>query len=190
MTDTLTIRPAGFQDVNAIFALIRSYPEFLLPRAMGDLIQNIDRCLVAETVSDGDAADGGDRSADAPANRLLGTVSWQILPEIGVSGNPSVEIKSLAVRADRRGSGIGRRLVTAAIERIAVFRPREIIVLTFTPDFFTRLGFVATPKERLMHKLYMGCMNCTRYDSPFTCPEVAMALLMDAQTTDPRPEGD
>ena len=31
-----------------------------------------------------------------------------------------------------------------------------------------------------MHKLYMGCLNCSKYDSPFTCPEVAMALNIRA----------
>jgi hypothetical protein len=29
-----------------------------------------------------------------------------------------------------------------------------------------------------MHKIYTGCINCTKYDSPFTCPEVAMALTL------------
>jgi hypothetical protein len=27
-----------------------------------------------------------------------------------------------------------------------------------------------------MHKIYMGCINCTKYSNPFTCPEIAMAL--------------
>jgi len=30
-----------------------------------------------------------------------------------------------------------------------------------------------------MHKIYTGCINCTKYDSPFTCPEVAMVLPME-----------
>jgi hypothetical protein len=38
------------------------------------------------------------------------------------------------------------------------------------------MGFKEVPKASLMHKLYMGCINCTKYDSPFTCPEVAMAM--------------
>jgi len=25
-----------------------------------------------------------------------------------------------------------------------------------------------------MHKLYTGCMNCTKHANPFTCPEIAM----------------
>ena len=34
------------------------------------------------------------------------------------------------------------------------------------------------PKEKLMHKIYMGCLNCSKYDSPFTCPEIAMVMEM------------
>jgi N-acetylglutamate synthase-like GNAT family acetyltransferase len=46
------------------------------------------------------------------------------------------------------------------------------------PEFFRRFGFAEVPKEKLMHKLYTGCVNCTRYDNPFTCPEIAMAKPM------------
>ena len=46
--------------------------------------------------------------------------------------------------------------------------------------FFKSLGFVEVPKEQLMHKIYTGCMSCTKYDSPFTCPEVAMAMDLRA----------
>ena len=52
------------------------------------------------------------------------------------------------------------------------------MVLTFAPEFFRQFGFREVPKETLMHKLYMGCINCTKYDSPFTCPEVAMTLIL------------
>ncbi len=166
MTQEINIRAAGFEDAAPIFSLIQSAADCLLPRSLGDLIQNIDRCLVARKES-----------------LIVGTVSWQILPEIGRCTNPAVEIKSLVIRDSERGRGLGRRLVSAAIDRIAVFRPCEIIVLTFTPDFFARLGFKVTSKERLMHKLYMGCMNCTRFESPFTCPEVAMSLSMETDET-------
>ena len=50
------------------------------------------------------------------------------------------------------------------------------MVLTFAPEFFARLGFEPVSKEKLMYKLFNGCMHCTRYASPFTCPEIAMAL--------------
>lgn len=159
----ISIRNAGFADVEGIYALIKSYPDELLPRSVSDIVQNIDRFLV------------GERSGE-----LVAVASWQILPEIGRALHPAVEIKSVAVRSDLRGRGLGRQLVSAVIERIRVFKPAQIIVLTFTPEFFARLGFVRVAKETLMHKLYMGCINCAKYDSPFTCPEVAMCLTLDA----------
>jgi amino-acid N-acetyltransferase len=161
-TELHTIRPAEFHDAEAIFALIKTYPEELLPRSISDIVQNVDRFLVA-VVDD----------------EVVGTASWQILPEIGAPRQPSVEIKSLAVQDTHRGNGIGRDLVASAIERIRLLNPAQIIVLTFTPEFFARIGFNEISKKDLMHKIYMGCINCAKYDSPFTCPETAMAMKMD-----------
>ena len=158
------IRPAEFTDAESIFRLIKHFPEELIPRSMSDIVQNVDRFLVCE-------ADG----------KVVGTVSWQVLPEIGAPVQPSVEIKSLAVRPHLHKSGIGRLLVTAVIERIKRLRPVQIVALTFTPAFFRKLGFHEIPKRKLMHKIYMGCVNCAKYDSPFTCPEVAMALNFPAR---------
>jgi len=153
------IRPAGFEDAEGIAALIREYPEELLARPMSDIVQNIDRFLVHRH-----------------EGKVHGVVSWQILPEIGAPRRPSVEIKSLAVSAGQRGKGIGRALVETAIERIRTLHPVQIIALTFHPGFFATLGFKEVPKTQLMHKIYAGCINCTKYDSPFTCPEIAVSL--------------
>ena len=156
---SFTVRSAGFEDSTAIFELIKFYPEELIPRPLSDIVENIDRFLVCE-------ADG----------KITGTVSWQILPEIGAPKKPSVEIKSLAVQKDHHASGIGRELISAAIEHIRPFHPAQIIALTFHPEFFIKLGFKEIPKESLIHKIYMGCKNCSKYESPFTCPEIALAL--------------
>lgn len=155
------VHPAGFEHAAPIVELIRMYPDELLPRPLGDIVQNIDRFLVTE--SDG---------------KLVGTVSWQILPEIGAPRDPSVEIKSLAVHPDYCGRGLGRALVATAIAAIRVLHPAQLIVLTFRPEFFKALGFSEVPKEQLIHKIYTGCIACTKYDSPFTCPEVAMRLVL------------
>ena len=159
MSSPYQIRPAGFHDVEAIFALIKSFPDELVPRSLPDLVQNVDRFVVAES--------GG---------AVIGTAAWGILPEIGKARQPTVEIKSVAVRRDFQGQGVGRALVQKVIERVRLLKPAQILVLTFRPEFFAKLGFVKVPKETLMHKLYIGCLNCTKYDSPFTCPEVAMVL--------------
>lgn len=153
------MRSAGFLDADGIYSLIKAYPRELLARPLSDIVQNIDRFIVCEK-------DG----------KVVGTVSWSILPEIGHARHPSVEIKSLSVKRSLRKHGVGRMLVEAAIERIRGLKPEQIIVLTFTPEFFGRLGFRTVPKETLMHKLYAGCINCAKYDSPFTCPEVAMSM--------------
>ena len=153
------VRPAGFEDAEDIFSLIKAYPEELLPRPISDIVQNIDRFLVC-----------------AQAGRLVGTVSWKILPEIGAPRNPSIEIQSLAVDRAYHEKGVGRELVGAVIARIRATHPAQIIALTFCKPFFERLGFHEVPKEELMHKIYAGCINCSKYDSPFTCPEIAMIL--------------
>ena len=67
-------------------------------------------------------------------------------------------------------------MVRAVIRRVKSFHPAQIVVLTFSPDYFRRFGFREVPKETLMHKLYMGCINCTKHANPFTCPEIAMSL--------------
>ena len=159
MPDIPAIRPATFADAQAIYQLVKSRPNELVPRPVSDILFNTDRFLVAES-----------------AGRLVGTVSWSILPELEPSVNPSFEIQSLCVAPDFQRQGLGRRLVAAALDRIRPLRPHQVIVLTFTPGFFGKLGFVRVDKRTLVYKLYRGCIHCAKYESPFTCPEIAMVL--------------
>jgi argininosuccinate lyase / amino-acid N-acetyltransferase len=152
------IRKASFSDGPAIFRRIKAHPNELVPRPLSDILLHIDRFLVAEL--DGE---------------IVGTASWAVLPELDPGKNPSIEIQSVSVRDDLQKQGLGNRLVEAALERVAEFKPDQIIVLTFTPPFFAKMGFTPVAKETLMYKLYKGCMNCAKYDNPLTCPEVAMA---------------
>ncbi len=160
MRGAFKIRNAEFKDAGAIYHVIKEHPREVLPRAISDILQNIDRFLVCEH-----------------KGAVAGVAAWQILPEISRATNPSIEIKSVSVSRPYQGCGVGSALVKATIARVKKFQPAQIVVLTFTPDFFRRFGFAEVSKETLMHKLYMGCINCTKYDSPFTCPEVAMALF-------------
>ena len=158
------IRNAEFEDAGTIYTLIKNHPRELIPRAISDIVQNIDRFLVGVV-----------------KGRIVGTAAWQILPEIGRAAHPSIEIKSVTVARGFQSQGIGTSMIKAIIRRVKVFHPAQIVVLTFSPDYFLRFGFREVPKETLMHKLYMGCINCTKYDSPFTCPEVAMTLTVKAR---------
>ncbi len=154
-------RRAHFDDASGIFTLIQRHTGELVMRSKSDILMNIDRFVVAE-------ADG----------RIVAAAAWAVLPELGMGKHPSMELKSVAVDAAYRGTGLGRAIVELALEKISAFNPEQVILLTFVPDFFRKFGFQEVPKEQLMHKLYTGCLNCTRYDNPFTCPEIAMAKIM------------
>ena len=152
-----SIRAATLKDAEKIFALVSLNSDMLVPRSLGNIVESIDRFVLAE-------AEG----------EMVGCAAYQIHPEIGNAEAATVEIVSVAVKSMFRKQGIGRLLVEAVIANVARFNPREVLVLTFAPEFFGKLGFVETPKTEVMHKLYTGCINCTKHADPFTCPEIAM----------------
>ena len=154
-----TVRSATLRDAEKIFALIRLNADQLVPRSLGNIVENIERFFVAET-----------------AGEMSGCAGYQIHPEIGRAEAAAVEIVSVAVKSVFRRQGIGAELVRAVIEKVRRLGPKEIVVLTFAPEFFRTLGFSEIPKTAIMHKLYTGCINCTKHADPFTCPEIAMQL--------------
>ena len=151
------IRAATLRDAEKIFALVSLNSDMLVPRSLGNIVESVDRFVIAE-------AEG----------EKVGCASYQIHPEIGNAEAATVEIVSVAVKSMFRKRGIGRLLVEAIVANVKRFNPREVLVLTFAPEFFRKLGFSETPKTEVMHKLYTGCINCTKHADPFTCPEIAM----------------
>ena len=160
MEEMIKVRMARLADAENIYALIREHTTELVPRSLGNVVENIDRFLVAE----------------GPDGALAGCVAYQVWPEIGDPLKATVELQSVAVRETCRRKGIGSLLVNGALVRIRKLEPADVTVLTLTPEFFATLGFREIPKTRIMHKLYTGCINCTKHTDPFTCPERAMAL--------------
>ena len=159
MNDDYITRSATLSDAEQIYQLIQEHKENLIVRPLSDVIMNIDRFEVCE--------DNG---------RVIACAAWKILPEVGEPQKASVEIQSVAVNEAYRRKNVGTKLVRAILGRVGRFAPTQAIVLTFTPEFFSKLGFREVPKTSLMHKIYIGCINCTKFSNPFTCPEVAMAL--------------
>ena len=162
MADDIIIRRATLQDVLAIHRLIQSYPHELILRPVNNIVENIDRFTVA--------LDG---------KTLIACACWQILPEIGTPEGATVELQSVAVNQAYRGRGIGSRLIRFVLQRIDGFKPAQALVLTFEPDFFGHLGFKPIEKTKIIHKIYRGCIYCTKHTNPFTCPEIAMARQFD-----------
>ncbi len=157
MNSTSTIRQATLADAEKIFALINLNRDQLVPRSMGNIVEAMDRFVIAECMGE-----------------MVGCAAYQIHPEIGSPEAATVEIVSVAVKSMFRKQGIGRKLIEAVIDKTKVISPKEIVVLTFAPGFFEKLGFHEVAKTKIMHKLYTGCINCTKHADPFTCPEIAM----------------
>ena len=159
--EKVTVRSAELRDAESVYSLIRANSDNLVPRSLGSVVETIDRFVLAES-----------------AGAAVGCAAYQIHPEIGDAEAAAVEIVSVAVLPDFRRRGIGRQLVAAVLAKVESFRPREIVALTFAPEFFGSLGFVRIEKTEVMHKLYTGCINCTKHANPYTCPEIAMKRVV------------
>ncbi len=82
------------------------------------------------------------------------------------------EIRSLVVKEDKRGKGIGQQLVTQAIEDAEALGLQKVLSLTYKQAFFEKLGFVEIPKESLPeHKIWADCIKCKHFP---VCNEVSL----------------
>jgi len=151
------VRPARMDDIPQIYQAIRENPRQVLPRSYPDLLQNFDRFLVYEE-----------------KGKIKGVISWQVLPSPEPNLDRTIEIVSFSVRRRNQGTGIGRLLLTKMVKKLEKYGPDKILVLTFYPRFFRKFGFRKRSKKKLYSKIYIGCIKCTKYLSPLTCPEVAM----------------
>ncbi|MDQ1244082.1 MAG: amino-acid N-acetyltransferase [Campylobacterota bacterium] len=82
------------------------------------------------------------------------------------------EIRSLVVKEDRRGMGIGKSLIDNAIEEARTLGLQKVLSLTYKQSFFEKLGFVEIPKESLPeHKIWADCIKCKHFP---ICNEVSL----------------
>lgn len=167
MDQQIIIRRATLKDVLPIHQLIQTYPHELILRPVNNIVENIDRFSVAVC-----------------GETIVACACWQILPEIGNPEDATVELQSVAVHKAYRGKGVGKKLVKFVLQRIEGFRPVQAIVLTFEPEFFGSLGFRKIEKTQIIHKIYRGCIYCTKHTNPFTCPEIAMALQLSQSSSE------
>jgi len=118
---TYTIRAARTRDVPVIRKLIDSNVESgrLLSKATVTLYEDIQEFCVAELYDAGLAGCGALH------------VMWEDL----------AEIRTVAVREDCQGLGIGHGIVDTLLQRARALEVARVFVLTFAVDFFTRHGF-------------------------------------------------
>lgn len=88
------------------------------------------------------------------------------------------EVKSLAVRPDYIGKGVGRALVDGAVADARNLGVLRLFALTYERDFFVRRGFRVISMDELPSKVWTDCVNCPRRTA---CDEIA--VLMDLAPT-------
>jgi amino-acid N-acetyltransferase len=146
------LRKAVESDVPALLALINGYADrgLLLSRTEASLRARLADITVAEV--DGELA------------------GCAALTELG----PGLcEVRSLAVREDLAGRGIGRALVECLVAEAARRGVHEVLALTRRTSFFAALGFQATRRERFLDKLMVDCQTCPMN---LCCDETAMVI--------------
>lgn len=151
------VRPATVADVEAIAALINQYAARgeMLPKSLNQVYQNVrDFCVVEAT--EGLVACG--------ALHVL----WGDLGEI----------RSLAVREDCRGQGLGAALVRAHLGDARLLGLPRVFALTYKPGFFARLGFVPIDRDSLPRKIWVDCIDCIKFPQ---CDEVAVICDLERE---------
>lgn len=148
----LLLRRATPQDVHGIGRLISAYVAegTLLPRPMSELFRSIREFHVA--LKEGEVV-------ACAALRLL----WDDL----------AEVRTLAVRPDHHGNGLGARLVERVVEDARALGLPRVVALTREVPFFERCGFVAIEREALPRKVWADCLRCPRRHA---CDEVAVVM--------------
>jgi len=80
------------------------------------------------------------------------------------------EVRSLVVRDDLRGRGIGERLVQAVVDEARVLEIARVYAFTRVPGFFERINFRLVDKQDLPYKVFKDCMRCALFPG---CDELA-----------------
>lgn len=150
------IRDASKDDAADIAALLKPYvaKKILLHRSLEEIRENADKTVVY--LNNG---------------QIVGTTSLVFFSET------LCEIRALVISDAAQGSGIGRQLVLAAEEkalRMQSARPLKFFALTYTPEFFERVGYSRTTKDMFPEKIYEVCNFCLRKDD---CHEIAVQKI-------------
>ncbi|MHC4061943.1 MAG: N-acetyltransferase [Planctomycetota bacterium] len=154
----MKVRNAEVSDAKAIYGLVSNYAEQdkMLFRSMADIYKNLQSFTVAEL--DGEVA-----------GCCALEVVWSDL----------AEIKSLAVDESSKGKGVGKVLVSAAVELAMELGIGKVFALTLDPDFFARLGFQVVEKSALPMKVWSDCARCPKQEN---CDETAVVKVISRES--------
>ena len=148
----MAVRKAKITDVKTIHRLVNEFAKKgeMIPRSLNDLYENIRDIFVYE--------DRGE---------IKGVCALHILWE------DLAEVRSLSVRLDVQGIGIGKKLVTTCIKEAKMLGIKRLFALTYHPEFFEKMGFVVTDKSKLPQKIWGECLRCPKVPE---CDESAVIM--------------
>lgn len=155
----MRLRKARGADLAQMLELINGY-------AARDLLLYRTKASVRGRLGDFVVAVEGDEVVGCAALTALG-------PGLG-------EVRSLAVREDHAGHGLGRRIVERLLEEATERGFVEVLALTRRVTFFEALGFEVTRRERFMGKLAADCAACPMN---LRCDETAMVRPVGTEGT-------
>ena len=150
------IRRALLRDIPGMLSVINGYAAngIMLPRTEFEMAENIRDFVVAETAED-----------DPRPLTLAGCGALHFYTP------SSAEIRSLAVRTDRKSEGLGRRIIEALELEANEHGLANVFAFTYVPGFFTKLGFDQVDRGELPLKAWKDCLRCPKFQA---CDEIAM----------------
>ncbi len=148
----MKIRKAKLSDSEQIAELVDFYYRRgdLLPRSLDEIYESIRNWIVAEE-----------------NGQVVGCGSLVIM------GRDLAEVRSLAIRSDQQGKGLGQQIVARLVEEARELGITTLFALTRAVPFFQKMGFHVTERERFPRKIWKDCVKCPVFT---TCDEVTVAM--------------
>lgn len=89
------------------------------------------------------------------------------------------EVRSLIVDEMFRGQSVGKKMVQFTLEEARSLGLEEVLVLTYLPNFFLKLGFEEIAKESIPEqKIWADCIKCIHFP---VCNEVSLMYRIALQ---------
>ena len=149
------IRKAKISDAKNIQILCNKYAANgeMLPRSLAQIYENIRDFFVYE-------------EEDEIVGISAIHISWENL----------AEVRTLAVKEERKKSGVGKKLVAACLAEAKTLEIKKVFTLTYKEEFFKKCGFELIDKAELPHKVWQDCINCPKFPD---CDEIAMSIAIE-----------
>jgi len=147
-------RKATLEDAESIYELTDYYAEKgdMLSRSRHQIYENIRDFIVAE--------DEG---------RVVG------MGALHVMWSDLAEVRTVAVAEAYKRKGVGHRIVQDLVREGETLGVKKVFALTYQPAFFGACGFEKEDKENMPQKVWMECINCSKFPN---CDEICMTRLV------------